>query len=103
VGVAHERRLALLPDVPTLAESGIKGAEARVWFGMSGPAGMSRNIVDRLNREVNRALGLPDVKQRLDQLGLEVAGGTPQEFDAFIKSEAAKVSKLIQAGLLRTE
>jgi tripartite-type tricarboxylate transporter receptor subunit TctC len=48
-------------------------------------------------------LTLPDVKQRLDQLGLEVAGGTPEEFDAFVKKEASKVTRLIKAGLLKTE
>jgi tripartite-type tricarboxylate transporter receptor subunit TctC len=103
VGVASSKRLSLLPDVPTLAESGIKDAEAIVWFGMSGPPGLPRAIVDKLNGEVNKALALPDVKQRLDQLGLEVEGGTPQEFAAFIKNEAAKVSKLIKAGLLQPQ
>ncbi|HEY9447601.1 MAG TPA: tripartite tricarboxylate transporter substrate-binding protein, partial [Burkholderiales bacterium] len=87
----------------TLAESGIKDAEAIVWFGMSGPPGLPRATVDKLNREVNKALTLADVKQRLDQLGLEVGGGTPQEFAGFVKGEAAKVSKLIKAGLLRAE
>jgi tripartite-type tricarboxylate transporter receptor subunit TctC len=103
VGVASGKRLALLPDVPTLAESGIKDAEAIVWFGMSGPSGLPRALVDKLNQQVNKSLALPDVKQRLDQLGLEVAGGTPQEFAAFVKNEAGKVSRLIKAGLLRTE
>ena len=103
IGVAADKRVPLLPDVPTLAEAGIKDAEALVWFGMAGPAGMPRAIVDKLNAQVNRALGLPDVKQRLDQLGLEVAGGTPQEFAAFVKKEATKVTKLIKTGLLKTE
>jgi tripartite-type tricarboxylate transporter receptor subunit TctC len=103
IGVASAKRLLLLPDVPTLAESGIKDAEAIVWFGMSGPPGLPRAIVDKLNHEVNKALALPDVKQRLDQLGLEVEGGTPQQFAAFIRNEAAKVSKLIKAGLLQPQ
>jgi len=103
IGVASAKRVSLLPDVPTLAESGIKDAEAIVWFGMSGPPGLPRATVDKLNREVNKALTLADVKQRLDQLGLEVGGGTPQEFAGFVKGEAAKVSKLIKAGLLRAE
>jgi len=103
IGVASAKRVSLLPDVPTLAESGVKDAEAIVWFGMSGPPGLPRAIVDKLNREVNKALTLADVKQRLDQLGLEVGGGTPQEFAGFVKGEAAKVSKLMKAGLLRAE
>jgi tripartite-type tricarboxylate transporter receptor subunit TctC len=103
IGVASAKRIALLPDVPTLAESGIKDAEAIVWFGMSGPLKLPRAIVEKLNGHVNRILTLPDVKQRLDQLGLEVAGGTPEEFDAFVKKEASKVTRLIKAGLLKTE
>lgn len=103
IGIASAKRSNLLPDVPTLAESGIKDAEAIVWFGMAGPQGLPRAIVDKLNREINKALTLPDVKLRLDQLGLEVAGGSPQEFGSFVNNEAAKVTRLIKAGLLQTE
>jgi tripartite-type tricarboxylate transporter receptor subunit TctC len=103
VGIAAAKRSPLLPDVPTLAESGIKDAEAIVWFGMSGPPKLPRAIVEKLNAQVNKTLGLADVKQRLDQLGLEVAGGRPDEFDAFVKKEAAKVSRLIKAGLIKVE
>lgn len=103
VGIAAAKRSPLLPDVPTMAESGIKDAEAIVWFGMSGPPKLPRAIVDKLNAQVNKTLALPDVKQRLDQLGLEVAGGTPEEFAAFVKNEAAKVSRLVKTGLLKTE
>jgi tripartite-type tricarboxylate transporter receptor subunit TctC len=59
--------------------------------------------VEKLNAQVNKTLGLADVKQRLDQLGLEVAGGKLEEFDAFVKKEAAKVSRLIKAGLIKVE
>jgi tripartite-type tricarboxylate transporter receptor subunit TctC len=103
IGIASPKRSALLPEVATLAEAGIKDAEAIVWFGLAGPPKLPRAIVDKLNAEINRELKLPDVKQRLDQLGLEVAGGTPEDFAAFIKREAAKVSRLIKTGLLQTE
>jgi len=103
IGIASAKRSPLLPDVQTLAESGIKDAEAIVWFGMSGPANLPRAIVDKLNAQVNTTLALPDVKQRLDQLGLEIAGGKPETFDAFVKSEAGKVARLIKAGLLKPE
>lgn len=103
IGIASSKRSRLLPEVATLAESGIKDAEAIVWFGMSGPPKMSRGIVDKLNAQVNKSLALPDVKARLDQLGLEVSGGTPEEFNAFVKKEAAKVARLIKAGLVKTE
>jgi tripartite-type tricarboxylate transporter receptor subunit TctC len=103
LGIASTKRSPLLPNVPTLAESGIKDAEAIVWFGMSGPPKLPRAIVAKLNDQVNKILVLPDVKQRLDQLGLEVAGGKPEEFDAFVRKEAEKVRRLIKAGLLKTD
>jgi tripartite-type tricarboxylate transporter receptor subunit TctC len=103
IGLASAKRSPLLPDVPTLAESGIKDAEAIVWFGMAGPPKLPRAIVDKLNAQVNKTLALPDIRQRLDQLGLEVAGGKTEEFEAFVKKEAAKVSRLIKTGLLKVE
>jgi tripartite-type tricarboxylate transporter receptor subunit TctC len=103
VGIAAAKRSPLLPDVPTLNESGIKDAEAIVWFGMSGPPKLPRAIADKLNAQVNRTLLMPDVRQRLDQLGLEVAGGNPEAFEAFVRKESAKVTRLIKAGLLKVE
>jgi tripartite-type tricarboxylate transporter receptor subunit TctC len=103
IGIASTKRSPLLPDVPTLAESGIKDAEAIVWFGMAGPPKLARALVDKLNAQVNKTIALPDVKQRLDQLGLETAGGKPEEFDAFVRKEAAKVQRLVKAGLLKVE
>ena len=103
IGAASEKRLTLLPNVPTLQEAGIRDAEAIVWFGISGPPKLSRSIVDRINVETNRLLKASDVKARLDQLGLEIAGGTPEEFTAFVNNEAAKLSRLIKSGLVQTE
>lgn len=103
IGVASPKRIALLPDVPTLAESGIKDAEAIVWFGMSAPAKTPRPIIEKLNLEANRILGLPDVKKRLDELGLEIQGGTPEQFAAFISREVGRINKLIKIGALRPE
>lgn len=103
IGIASSKRSPLLPDVPTLAESGFKDAESLVWFGMAAPKGTPRAIVDKLNREVNRALGMADVKARLDQLGLEVQGGTPEAMDIFVKNEVAKINRLIKAGLLKVD
>ena len=103
IGVAAPRRVSLLPNVPTLAEYGIKDAEAGIWYGLQGPRGMPRAIVDQLNREVNKALGMADVKARLDQLGFEAAGGPPEDFDKVVKSEVAKLDKLLKAGLVKKE
>ena len=103
LGVADAKRTPVLPEVQTLAEQGIRNAEANVWFGMSAPAGTPRSIIDKLNREVNRVLDLADVRQRLDQLGLVVAGGTSEKFDDFIKSEAGRLAKLIKIGAVQVE
>jgi len=103
IGVAGPKRLAALPEVRTLAESGIQDADAIVWFGIAAPARTPRAIVDKLNREINRALTFPDVRQRLAELDLEPAPGTPEAFRAMVKAEATKVSRLIDRGLLKTE
>ncbi len=103
VGLASSKRSPLLPDVPTLAESGIKDAEAIVWFGMAVPAKTPRAIIEKLNMESNRILKLADVKRRLDELGLEVEGGTPEQFGAFVKKETARLQKLIKDGALTRE
>jgi tripartite-type tricarboxylate transporter receptor subunit TctC len=103
IGVAAPRRTASLPTVPTLAESGIRDAETVAWWGISAPAGTPRPIVERLNREVNRALELPEVRQRLEQLDLEPASGSPEDFRAMVRADAARAAKLIAAGLLRPE
>ncbi|MBX9811592.1 MAG: tripartite tricarboxylate transporter substrate binding protein [Burkholderiales bacterium] len=103
LGVADAKRQPVLPDVPSFAELGIKNADAKVWFGMSAPARTPRPIIEKLNREVNKTLEMPDVRQRLDQLGLVIGGGTPEEFAAFIKTEAGRLAKLIEAGAISQE
>lgn len=96
LALAAPKRQAVLPNVPTLAEEGIKNAEATVWFGVQVAAKTPRAIISKLNTEMNRVLQLPDVQARLDQLGLIKMGGTPEEFGAFIKNEADKLAMLIK-------
>jgi len=103
LGIAAKKRQAVLPNVATFEEQGIRNAEAIVWFGMAAPAKTPRAVVAKLNREANRALGMPDVRQRLDQLGLEIEGGTPEKFGAFIRSEADRLTRLIRAGAVQVE
>jgi len=103
LGIAAKKRQSVLPNLPTLEEQGVKNAEAIVWFALAGPAKLPRALVNKLNAESNRALGMVDVKQRLDQLGLEVGGGTPEDFAQFIDSEAGKLRMLIKAGALTPE
>jgi tripartite-type tricarboxylate transporter receptor subunit TctC len=103
LGIAAKKRQAVLPNVSTFEEQGIKGAEAIVWFGMAAPAKTPRAIIHKLNRGVNDALAMPDVKRRLDQLGLEVEGGTAEKFAAFIRSESDRLTKLIKTGAVKVD
>jgi tripartite-type tricarboxylate transporter receptor subunit TctC len=96
-------RAAALPDVPTLAEAGVKGYVFDPWFGILTTAKTPRPVVDRLNREIVRAMGLPDVRERLASLGAEPATTTPQQFDAHVRAEIEKFRKIIEAARIRVE
>ena len=85
-----------MPDVPTIDEAGVPGYEALGWFGLVAPAGVPRDVITALNVEINRILQLPDVKERLLELGAEPAKMTPDEFLAFIRRDNAKWAKLIK-------
>ncbi|HUQ75817.1 MAG TPA: tripartite tricarboxylate transporter substrate binding protein [Burkholderiales bacterium] len=102
LGVASAKRFSLLPETPTLAEQGYP-VEGGTFFAILGPAKMSRGVVDTLNREINRALQLPDVRDRLTALGIEIAGGTPEALAATIASDVQKWSKLVKERDLRFE
>ncbi len=91
------KRLALLPDVPTIAESGVPGYEASSWYGFVGPAKMPKEILDKLHSEIVRALRQPDVVEKLTNAGVIVVAGTPQEFAAHIHSEMDKSARIIKA------
>lgn len=96
LAVTSAQRFPLLPDLPTVAESGLPGFESIAWNGILVPAGTPRDIIDRLNREIDAALKQPDVKTRLNNAGLEVAGGTPEAFKTLMASEAKKWSEIIR-------
>lgn len=96
LAVAGPERQKVQPNVPTLAEEGVKNAEATVWFGVQVPAKTPQPIIAKLNAELNKTLKMPDVSQRLDQLGLIVKGGSPQDFAAFMKTEADRLQMLIR-------
>ena len=85
-----------MPDMPTIAESGLPGFEALAWNGVLVPAGTSRPIIDRLNREMNIALKAPDARQKLVDAGLDPVGGTPEEFARLIRSESDKWAPIIK-------
>ena len=96
IGVASERRLAVLPDVPTFIEQGVAGFTGSTWAGMLAPAATPKDIVRRVSDEVARIVRLDDVKSRLEAMGTIPVGGTPEAFEAFIASETAKWGKVIR-------
>lgn len=96
IGVASEERLPVLPDVPTFIEQGIAGFTGSTWAGILAPAGTPPAVVKRVADEVAAIVRLPDVKQRLDEMGTIPVGSTPAEFDAFIASETVKWGKVIR-------
>ena len=100
LGVASVKRFSLLPDVPTLGEQG-HAVEGGTFFALLGPARLPANVVETINREVNRALVLPDVRDRLAALGAEAVGGTPEMLAATIGQELQKWSQLVRARNLK--
>jgi len=98
IGVTGPKRASALPEVPTLAELGLKGYELTQWQAVVAPAGTPKAIVDRLNREIVKALKMPDVIDRLaTQGGNELVGNTPEQFAQVIKSDLAKYAKIVKA------
>jgi tripartite-type tricarboxylate transporter receptor subunit TctC len=98
LAITSTKRSALLPDVPTLDELGIKGQEAETMQGVLVPAGTPKEIVDFLHREIAAILSAPDVREKILALGFEPSGITPAQFDAYIKAEIAKWRKVIENG-----
>lgn len=95
LGVTRSKRVAMLPDVPAIAET-LPGYEATVWFGAFGPAGMPKEVTMRLNAEINRILISPEVKKRMDGIGVEVVNTTPEQFLATLRQEVAHWGKVIR-------
>jgi tripartite-type tricarboxylate transporter receptor subunit TctC len=103
VAVTTAKRSALMPDLPTIAETGLPGYEAKNWYGMLAPAKTPRAIINRLNAETVKVLNMPDVKSILFKQGLDAAPSTPEKFGAYIKSESAKWAKVIKASGTKPE
>ncbi len=96
IGVAGDKRLPALLDTPTFIEQGFKDFTGSTWAGLLAPAGTPRDIVQRLNNEINKLLATDDIKSRLDAMGTFPGGGTPEDFNRFIAAETAKWSQVIK-------
>ncbi|MEZ5647061.1 MAG: tripartite tricarboxylate transporter substrate binding protein [Burkholderiaceae bacterium] len=101
LAVTGPRRLPALPDVPTFAEQGFHSYEPLGWFGLLMPAGVPKPVVDKFSAEVARVLKLPDVRERIEGLGLFVGGETPEEFSAVMRGDADIYAKIIKQANIR--
>ncbi len=97
LAVTNLKRSPIVPDVPTVAESGLPGFDALQWFGIFAPAGTSKEIIARLNADIVKILRLQDVRERLTGLGADVVGNSPEQFAAFQKADAAKWTGIVKA------
>jgi tripartite-type tricarboxylate transporter receptor subunit TctC len=103
LAITSRERSPLLPDVPTLEEAGVKGAEISQWFGILGPANLPKDIVAKLNTEISAVLQSPEVIESIRSQGGQVLGGSAEEFAAFIKEDTARWAKLIQDANVRVD
>jgi tripartite-type tricarboxylate transporter receptor subunit TctC len=97
IAVTSARRSKMLPEVPTVSETGLPGFEVSSWFGLFGPAGLPKDIVAKVNADVANAVVAADTKERLAALGAEPMNRSPEEFGRFVREEIAKWSKVVKA------
>jgi tripartite-type tricarboxylate transporter receptor subunit TctC len=97
------KRTPAAPDIPTVAESGVPGFEVTTVYGVAAPAKTSRAILDRLHADLVRALNSPDLRERLQNLGADPVGNTPEQYTAFIRDEIVKWTKVIKAAGIKGE
>jgi len=103
LAVSGAKRSPAAPDLPTLAEAGVPGYEATNWYGVAAPAATPRAVVAKLNAEIARVLALPDVRERLLNLGMEVETGSPDAFAEYIKREIAKWARVVKSAGIRLD
>jgi tripartite-type tricarboxylate transporter receptor subunit TctC len=96
IAVTSAARSPAAPNIPTIAESGLPGFEATSWFALYAPAGLPKDVQARINAETLRVLALPDVRDKLATLGLEVATGTPEALTSFMQGEITKWAKVVK-------
>ena len=103
LGITSAKRSPLLPDVPTIAEQGVSGYEIIQWFGVFGPAGMPKPIVDKLNTEINAIMKTPEFAEKIASQGGTIHGGSAETFAAYIRSDTAKWDKLVKSANIKLE
>jgi tripartite-type tricarboxylate transporter receptor subunit TctC len=103
LAVTSSTRVSILPDVPTVAESGLPGFETGTWYGIAAPAGTPKDVVNKLQVEIARILAMPDVHDKLIQQGLIPVGSTPEQFGKFIEAERIKAGNIVKAANIKVE
>ena len=103
LAVTAAQRSAVLPDMPTLAEAGVKGFDVSSWYGIYAPAGLPRELVQRLNAAFNEALRTPEIRDQLSAQGWAVTGGTPEQFGAFARAEQERWATVVKTANVRVE
>jgi tripartite-type tricarboxylate transporter receptor subunit TctC len=96
LAITTSERMASLPGVPTVSESGLAGYESRAWFGFVAPAQTPAAVIARLNTEIGKVLTLPDIRNQFELQGIEILGGSPDRFGDYIRSEIAKWAKAVR-------
>jgi len=96
LAVTTKKRSALLPDLPTMDEAGVKGFDITSWQGYLGPANLPKDIVNKLNAEIQKIVARPDIKKELADRGMEAFSGSPESFDAFLKEQLVVWKKLVE-------
>jgi tripartite-type tricarboxylate transporter receptor subunit TctC len=103
IALSGTRRTPAAPGIPTVAETGIPGFAVTSWFGVAAPAKTPRPIIERLNSEIVRALNAPDLRERMQGMGADPVGNSPEEYTAFVQNEIAKWGKVIKAAGIKGE
>lgn len=103
VAVTSAKRSPLLPNTPTLEEVGLKGVDVNVWLGLFAPAGTPPAVVAKLNAAVNKVLQMPDVREKIMGQGVNVVGGTSEDFAAFVKSDYARWGEIVKKSGVKVE
>ena len=101
--VAGEKRNAVIPDVPTMIESGLKNSDAGTFTALMGPAGLPRDVVAKLNTAANKTLAMPSTRDRFVSVGAEILGGTPVQLDANLKQELAMWTRVVKAANIKVD
>jgi tripartite-type tricarboxylate transporter receptor subunit TctC len=103
IAVTSEKRFDLLPKIPTVAESGLRGFDMSTWWGIVMPAGVNKEIISKLNAASVKLLRSPDVKQILANVGADAVGNSPEEFAALIRDERTKYAKIVKDASIKMD